>query len=1114
MGEKACILVVDDDENARKTLAAILKRKGYTVEVAQTGKAALELAQNRSLNLILLDIRLPDTNGTELVAPIKRLNPDIAIIMVTGFASVENSIQSMNAGASGYLKKPINTSEMLAKIHDLLERQDLIREKRQAEQALKESEERYRSIIELNNAGYFRIDADGLFWEVNQAWLTMHGYSSRDEIIGKHFTFTQVEKDINQAKSIVNQLLEGESIRTGEFTRLCKDGSTGYHTFTANPVMHKGKIVGLEGFLIDITEKKKDEEELRKSKEKLSTLFQVLPIGLSVMDENRAIILDNPALESIIGLSHEDILHKRYEKRRYLRSDGTSMPYREIPSNHALSYNRIIRDREVGILKEDGEIIWVSVNAVPLTFSDWRVLVTTKDITQQKHAEKALLESENRYRSFVEKFKGIAYQFTSHWIPIFLHGSVEEITGYSEQDFISGNPRWDQIMYPEDLEEIIKRDNEKLLTVPGHFIHREYRIIRKDGQVRWLSDLIQNSKTESGGFLLSGVLTDITKQKTAETALKESEERYRVLAETSSDVIFIHDPDGTFRYMNQTGAKNLCIYQEEIVGLSNRDLFPADIASRQQQLVSDVIASKKPVSIEMEIPIQGEPHWFDVHLMPLMREDRTVGSVMGSVRDITERKGLEDALLESEERYRILSDGSPMAICMIGRDNTVLYCNQFAAHLMDLTPTELIGKNRTDLFPREIAVQQELMFEEIFKTGITKRYEEKHVSYDGTEVWLDGIHTPIFNNNGEVYAIMSTSLDITDKKKTEKLLQESEKRFRMSIERAPEAILLYDVALNRYVEANARAEQLFGCNRQQLLDLGPQQFYKPDQPDNRPIDETLEEHRRLVLAGKTTIFERHIRNGRDEELVLEVRLVQLQFVDHILVRSSYIDITERKRAEEALSEVNRKLNLLNSITRHDILNQVSVLFGCIDLMKERVQDPLLVTYLENENVVANSILHQIEFTRDYQDMGVKAPAWQNVHDGINQATASLSMRNVTTQEDRTDLELLADPLFEKVFYNLIENALLHGGDQLRTIHIFSYETDDELVITCEDDGVGIKDDDKQFVFERGFGKHNGLGLFLTREILSITGITIRETSEPGKGARFQISVPKGKWRYT
>jgi PAS domain S-box-containing protein len=227
------------------------------------------------------------------------------------------------------------------------------------------------------------------------------------------------------------------------------------------------------------------------------------------------------------------------------------------------------------------------------------------------------------------------------------------------------------------------------------------------------------------------------------------------------------------------------------------------------------------------------------------------------------------------------------------------------------------------------------------------------------------------------------------------------------------------------------------------------------------------------------------------------------------------DITDRKKAVEASQQANKQLNLLANITRHDILNQLLVLKGYIDLSREYLGDnKKLLDFVAKEEKAANTIEHQIRFTKDYQDLGVAAPEWQNVNASINKVLSKLPMRDVRIEADPKNPEVFADLLFEKVFYNLIDNALKYGGESMKTIWFSSKESDTNLVIVCEDDGVGIPTEDKKKLFTRGFGKNTGLGLFLSREILAITGITITENGIPGKGARFEITVPKGAYRFT
>lgn len=223
------------------------------------------------------------------------------------------------------------------------------------------------------------------------------------------------------------------------------------------------------------------------------------------------------------------------------------------------------------------------------------------------------------------------------------------------------------------------------------------------------------------------------------------------------------------------------------------------------------------------------------------------------------------------------------------------------------------------------------------------------------------------------------------------------------------------------------------------------------------------------------------------------------------------EITERRRAEQAIIAANKKLNILSSITRHDILNKITALFAFLDLSRERVKDPVIVDYIGKEIAIINAIRRQIEFTRYYQDIGVKRPEWQEVSPLIRGAAGQLPMEAIALTVDVGALSLYADPLLEKVFYNLMENAIRHGG-HVSAITFSASETSEGLILTCRDNGTGIEAEIKEKIFDRGFGKHTGLGLFLIREILSITGITITENGEYGKGATFEIRVPKGAYR--
>lgn len=218
------------------------------------------------------------------------------------------------------------------------------------------------------------------------------------------------------------------------------------------------------------------------------------------------------------------------------------------------------------------------------------------------------------------------------------------------------------------------------------------------------------------------------------------------------------------------------------------------------------------------------------------------------------------------------------------------------------------------------------------------------------------------------------------------------------------------------------------------------------------------------------------------------------------------DITEHKKAEVALERANRKLSLLNSITRHDITNQLSILRGNLELLRSSVLDSEVLSRLERIDRSSRIILDQIHFTKEYQDMGTSAPRWQNVSEIIFSNLQVREAKDLQITDEAAMLSLYADPMLPKVFNNLIENTMRYAA-RPASIKIDSEHIENGVKLVYEDIGPGIQFADKERIFEKGFGKGTGLGLFLSREILAITGIVINETGIPGLGARFEISIP-------
>jgi diguanylate cyclase (GGDEF)-like protein/PAS domain S-box-containing protein len=266
------ILIVDDDESARRSLRLIFEKKGYEVETAGTGREAIERAQGRFFNLALLDIRLPDMEGIELLAPLKEMHPDMAVILVTGYASLKTAVQALNDGASGYITKPLNVDEVLSKAGDVFEKQRLVvenrrlfqaaqrelAERKRAEEALRESEEKYRGLFEASPVGIEMSDLEGNVFASNQSMLELTGYTP-EELQTVKLGDTYVDPD--EYKRLLKALQKNGEVRDWEARLKRKDGTVYFALLNVDQLELGGRKVILTTAR-DITERKQAEEEL------------------------------------------------------------------------------------------------------------------------------------------------------------------------------------------------------------------------------------------------------------------------------------------------------------------------------------------------------------------------------------------------------------------------------------------------------------------------------------------------------------------------------------------------------------------------------------------------------------------------------------------------------------------------------------------------------------------------------------------------------------------------------------------------------------------------------------------------------------------------------------
>ena len=337
-------------------------------------------------------------------------------------------------------------------------------------------------------------------------------------------------------------------------------------------------------------------------------------------------------------------------------------------------------------------------------------------------------------------------------------------------------------------------------------------------------------------------------------------------------------------------------------------------------------------------------------------------------------------------------------------------------------------------------------------------------------------------------------------------------KYRELVENANLIILKLDRDSN-ITFINTYAQDFFGVKEHEVLGRPLAGTIVPVTGTDPAKDMDYFVHTMESRPGRSTVREtEHVKKNGEHVWIAWWNKTLLDKDNTVTGVISYgTDMTERRKAEYALFRANKKLKLLNSITRHDILNQLTVLGGYIEMSREVAKDTDMVGYINQEKKSTRAIRNMIKFTKDYQDIGLYRPQWQYLRNIATLLATTVDFGAVALRLDIGGLEIYADPLFEKVVYTLLENAMRHGGKL--TFVRFSYTVvDNGCLVICEDDGVGVAADEKEKIFLREYGKHTGFGLFLAREILGITGFSIRETGMPGRGARFEIFIPRGSFR--
>jgi PAS domain S-box-containing protein len=789
-----------------------------------------------------------------------------------------------------------------------------------------------------------------------------------------------------------------------------------------------------------------------------------------------------------------------------------------------------------------GEIIY-SANIVPFPEAGYVNLYMT-DITQRKRAEDLLRESEERNSKLIEFSPAAMIVFGDDGIQQFNRKAVELFGGKSSAEFL-GKSVLDMV-HPDFRERALERIRlAREMDLPA--LPVEVVFLRLDGQPFYvISNGVPLQFHGKKVYVVS--FLDITERKRVEEALRASEEKYRVLMESIDNAVAILDHDGRFLYMNINMAEWLDDTPQAFIGKTLFDAFPEEMAKRQMEDTRRVFQEDKGRIIEELLPLPGGMRWKRTSLQPIHDQQGRVTSMLVNSVDIHDLKTLQHELQELnhtlEERVREraaqvqdLYDNAPVGYQSIDRDGRIIAVNQTELNWLGYTHEEMLGKPATEFFTE----QGKTIFAESFSrfkaTGSLTNLEFESVRKDGTTFPVSVSATAIYDAEGNYLASRTTLVDITERKRAETALRESEAQNRLLFEESPVAVTLLNAA-GVITRINRAYEELTGFTSGQILgrtarELGllPSSGY--DQLRDALLQPTLESRSPIPIEYTLT---------RADSILLEVESriyrFSLEGVEHILVTT--IDITSFKKAEELLrqanSEMERAMRLKDDFLAnmsHELRTPLTGILGITEILLEQNFGPLNERQGKYLQLIDSSGHHLLSLINDILDL-TKIESGKidlelemlNVKELCQACLVFIrepaQTKHITLKShyEPETLRMLADVRrLKQILVNLLGNAVKFTPAEGQISLTVSADVQSaQITFVVADTGIGISPLDIPRLFtpftqvDSSLSRRHegtGLGLSLVKQLAELHGGKVSVDSEVGKGSRFSVVLP---WR--
>lgn len=873
------------------------------------------------------------------------------------------------------------------------------------------------------------------------------------------------------------------------------------------------------------------EEALQESIREFGLYFETITDVIYSIDPEFRIISVSPSVERILGYKPEELVGRRFQDSNVLAPEYLE---KAVSDTLRVLAGEGIPSTEYEFIAKDGTRKFGEISGAPVIAPDGKItgLVSiARDITERKRAEEALEESEENFRALAENSLDAITVFTEEGVPVYANKRAAEITGYSIAERTSKT--FLEFVHHTEAKKLMARYRRRLegKPVPSRY---ETVIVRKDGRSVPI-ELAATRTVWRGKPAVLVVYRDIAERKLTEDALRNSEEKLRLMFESVDDGIAVTDLEGTITEVNSRGLE---LYgastKSEVLGKSAFELIaPPD---RESALAAMQRTLEQGASGAIEYTLtraDGSEYLGELDASLLRDGYGNPAGFIAIVRDITERKKAEDALRKSEERYRNLIESALDSIHTLSLDGTITSLNRAFETITGWASSEWIGKQFTPLIHPEDLRRTAEAFQRGLEGGEFETIEARILSKSGEYLTMEFRGAALFND-GELVGFLGVGRDITERKKAEEALRVSEHNYRVLFESTIYGTAVIDAETMKVVLANQTAAKMYGFDSMEdVVEANLVDYIHPDDRD-----------RALTIIAED-LFEKDLRRVEEFRTLTKdggVRWIagvgtRVEYQGRLAGLISFRDITEQKRTDERLrelyeqeresrqrveAEMKRRVEFTRALA-HELKTPLTSVLASSDLLASELHDEPLLSLARNISQGASSLNSRIDELLDLArgEVGMLQLKLEPVDLLQLLRDTADSMRPLASSRGQSltlDLPPSLPPVradaarVQQVVTNLLGNAFkftpVAGSITLR-----AKEKDAALVVEVRDTGPGMSKEEQKRLFEPYHRLHReppgglGLGLSLCKTLVELHGGQIWVRSNVGRGSTFGFSLP-------